>query len=294
MVAESVRGSGRSGLRTAQRPEVELTDPSAWRLLRGVWTVVMEFESDIERLEIRVQAPDVEAAETLIRDAKAQGGFLVALAERPQPFATFRFLLQAPGGFELRFSARVVQVFDQPGAGLQAAFQLEGWDEGRDRELGRWAAGARRAGEGSAEGEVAGVSPIFRIKQMDPGARARLALKADRGERKILCRDTVPQILLNLLGNPRVEAGDVLRIVKSTYANAGLLQRVASDRRWTGNSEIVTAVVRNPKTPTPMAIRVLELVPTPELRKMAKLGALREDVRRAAFRVYTKRSSRRG
>jgi hypothetical protein len=254
----------------------------------------MEFETDMARLEVRARTPELAEAESFIGDAKSQGGFLVTLPERPRPFSTFRFFLLGPGGFELRFSARVVQVFEQPNAGLQAAFQLEGWDEDRDRELERRAATARRAEEAPAEGEVAGVSPIFRVKQMDPGSRARLALTADRGERKILCRDTVPQVLLNLLGNPRIEAGDVLQIVKSTYANAGLLQRVASDRRWTGNSEIVTAVVRNPKTPTPMAIKLLELVSTPELRKMAKIGALREDVRRAAFRVFTKRTSRRG
>ena len=59
------------------------------------------------------------------------------------------------------------------------------------------------------------------------------------------------------------------------------------------NSEIQTALVRNPKTPTPIAIQLLESVPTRELRDMAKMGSLRENVRRAAFRVYSKRTSRR-
>jgi len=50
---------------------------------------------------------------------------------------------------------------------------------------------------------------------------------------------------------------------------------------------------RNPKTPTPIAVRLLEHVPTRELRQMARMGALRENVRSAAFRLYTKRTSRR-
>jgi hypothetical protein len=117
-------------------------------------------------------------------------------------------------------------------------------------------------------------------------------MKANRGERQILVRDTSPQVLLSLLSNPRVEAGDVLQIVKSTHANAGILQRIASDRRWASNHEIQTAIVRNPKTPPPIAIKLLEQVPTRELRDMAKVGSLRETVRRAAFRVYQKRTGR--
>jgi len=185
----------------------------------------------------------------------------------------------------------VVQIFEQGPGALAAAFQLDGWAPSKEDELKRkLAAGAEQA----EEGEARGAAPIYRIRRMNYNEKVRLALKADRGERQILCRDSTPQVLLNLLSNPRIESTDVLQIVKSTHANAGVLQRVASERRWMSNSEIQTAIVRNPKTPTPIAIRLLEVVPTQELRGMAKMGALREDVRRAAFRVYSKRMSRRG
>jgi hypothetical protein len=100
-------------------------------------------------------------------------------------------------------------------------------------------------------------------------------------------------VLLSLLANPRLESTDVLAIVKSTHASSGVLQRVAKDRRWMSNKEVQAAIVRNPKTPTPIAIQLVDNVPTPELRQMAKMGSLRETVRRAAFRAYTKRTSRR-
>jgi hypothetical protein len=118
-------------------------------------------------------------------------------------------------------------------------------------------------------------------------------MKADRVERQILCRDSSPQVLLGLLANPRLEAEDVVTIVKSTHATAAILQRVANERRWMGSAEIRTAVVRNPKTPTPVAVKLLETLPISELRDMAKMGSLREEVRRAAFRVYQKVMSRR-
>jgi hypothetical protein len=253
----------------------------------------MEISADIPQRTITIEVSASDNAITFIEEAKTNNGFMIPLSDRPEPFSTFTFHLHASGGFELSFDAKLLQLLEPPGGGQQGAFQLLDWDGAKDQELARKAVAARAGDDPAPEGETRGASPIFRIKKMDPGERARLALRADRAERQILCRDTTPQVLLNMLSNPRVEAQNVLAIVKSTYANGGLLQRIAKDRRWASNAEILTAIVRNPKTPTPMAIRLLEHVPTRELRQMARMGALRENVRSAAFRLYTKRTSRR-
>jgi len=228
--------------------------------------------------------------------AVEQGGFMIPLGARPQPFAVLDLTVRDGTGFELSFRARVVQMSERDGS-LTVAFLLADWNDTKGRELER----ALRlpeslpAGEREPDGEARydAASPVFRIKQLDPAKKMMLAMKADRAERQILSRDISPQVLLGLLSNPRIEAEEVLAIVKSTHASAGVLQRVAGERRWMGSAEIRTAVVRNPKTPTPLAIRLLDTLPIGELRDMAKMGALREDVRRAAFRVYTKMMSQR-
>ena len=253
----------------------------------------MEISDDLSQRTITIEVSAPDDAIAFIEEAKTNHGFMIPLSDRPEPFSTFTFRLCASGGFGLGFDAKLLQFLEAPGGSPQGAFQLLDWDVAKDQEMARKAAAAR-AGDGPApEGETRGASPIFRIQKMDPGERARLALRADRAERQILCRDTTPQVLLNMLSNPRVEAQNVLAIVKSTYANGGLLQRIAKDRRWASNAEILTAIVRNPKTPTPIAVRLLEHVPTRELRQMARMGALRENVRSAAFRAYNKRTSRR-
>jgi hypothetical protein len=254
----------------------------------------MEISADLSQRTVTIEVSAPDDATAFIDEAKTNQGFLIPLSDRPEPFSEFTFRLRASGGFELCFGAKLLQLLEPPGGELQGAFQLLDWDAAKGQELARKAAAARGGDDDSApETETLGRSTIHRIKKMDPGERARLALRADRAERQILCRDTTPQVLLNMLSNPRVEAQNVLAIVKSTYANGGLLQRFAKDRRWASNTEIVTAIVRNPKTPTPIAIRLLEHVPTRELRQMARMGALRENLRSAAFRLYTKRTSRR-
>jgi len=51
-------------------------------------------------------------------------------------------------------------------------------------------------------------------------------------------------------------------------------------------------LVRQPKTPSQLAVKMLDTLRTEDLRQMAKMGALRETVRRAAFRVYQQRQRR--
>lgn len=270
-------------------------DAGCKRVPERAFTMVkkMEISADLSQRTITIEVPAPDDALSFIEGAKTDLGFMIPLSGRPEPFSTFSFRLRASGGFLLCFDAKLLQLLEPPGGGQQGAFQLLDWDGAKDRELARKSAAALAGDDPEPEGESRGASPIYRIQKMDPGERARLALRADRTERRILCRDTTPQVLLNMLSNPRVEAQNVLAIVKSTYANGGLLQRIAKDRRWASNAEIVTAIVRNPKTPTPIAISLLEHVPTRELREMARIGSLRENLRRAAFRVYTKRTSRR-
>ena len=243
----------------------------------------MESFLDLEEKTLRLRFGAASEIEAFMRDTVAQKAFMVAVDQSPKPLETYRVELTA-GEVNFAFEARMVQLFPGGGA-LQAAFALETWSDARQEAL-------QAALAPKDESESRGASPTFRIQQMDPGARARLAAKADRTERRILRRDHTPQVLMSLLSNPRVGADDVLAIIKSPSSNASILQRIIDDRRWMSNTEIKTALVRQPKTPSPQAIKMLESLRTEDLRQMAKMGNLRENVRRAAFRVYQSRQRR--
>jgi|GEM_PF-1612972 len=262
---------------------------------------------DPETGGLRLELVDAEAVRSFFTDAKKESGFLLPLAGSPKLFEVLTVRALCGESFEMELSARVIQSFERPGpdgARFQVAFQLEGWNPGRDAELTRKLAqvpsrGAAQgggdggtAGAGVTEGEVTGASPLFRIKALNPNERMRLATKAGRTERAILVRDTSSQVLTGLLSNPRLDGEDVLHLVRSTHANAALLKRVAEDRRWSQNPEIRAALVRNPKTPTPIALRLLETLRTPDLQVLAKSGQSKEALRRAAVRLYLKRIQR--
>lgn len=251
---------------------------------------------------VHLELTDAETVRAFFDEAKKQSGFLLPLADSPKLYQPLSVRVTCGESFEMELPAQVIQSFERPGpdgARYQVAFQIEDWNPGRNAELMRKLSGipAEGAGGGEAErgvgeGEVKGASPMFRIKAMNPNERMRLALKAGRTERAILVRDTSPRVLMGLLGNPRLDGEDVLHIVRSTHANAAILKRIAGDRRWVQNPEIRNALVRNPKTPTPLALRLLETLRTPDLQVLAKSGQSKEALRRAAVRLYLKRIQR--
>lgn len=252
---------------------------------------------DEHRLELRFADPG--EARSFFETAHREHGFMLHLEHRLRPFEKITLAVTVGNGDgAVRFdaTAEVMQLFPGPGT-TGTAFSLED-SEGVLRTLG--AGDGAGGGDGNAPRSAgrqaiadAEVSPRFRIRSMNPNERFRLAGKASRPERQILLRDTSPQVLLGLLNHPRLEDAEVLEVVKSNYASAGVMQRIADNRKWMGNPDIRSAVVRSPKTPPQIAIKHLDGLPTRELGILAKGSSAREILRKAALKLYLKRSGQR-
>lgn len=243
-----------------------------------------------DRLELDFTERD--EARAFFEKAREEHGFMLYLEHPLKPFQKITIAVEAPPArFEI--AAEVVQLFPGPGT-TGTAFSLTDADAPRAALDDDPAAGTRprtAAERAIAESEV---SPFFRIKAMNPTERFRLAAKASRPERQILLRDTSPQVLLGLLNHPRIEDAEVLEMVKSNYASAGVMQRIAENRKWMANPDIRSAVVRSPKTPPLIAIKHLDGLSTRELSVLAKGSFARETLRKAALKQYLKRTGRPG
>lgn len=276
--------------------------------------------------EIELSFPERSGVRAFFESARHEGGFLVSLEAEPRFRDRLTISVRADDGFEFSFDGEVNGVSKTAAGAYATAVLLTRWGLAQDEQLE--AALARReeaatamptpgrggasgpdvaelpeteadgddgdGGDGpAASGEARGTSPMHRIRTMNPNQRTMLARKADRIERQILLNDTSPQVLQALLSNPRIEGKDVLRMVKSTHAAAPMLKRVAEDPRWGKNQEILAVIAKNPKTPVPQAVRMVEKLRTSDLRWMAKMSSgIRETIRRAALREYMRRTSR--
>ncbi|MBI4509475.1 MAG: hypothetical protein HY698_07545, partial [Deltaproteobacteria bacterium] len=61
-----------------------------------------------------------------------------------------------------------------------------------------------------------------------------------------------------------------------------VLKQIAERREWAQRPEIAIALVRNPKTPAPLAVRLLDHVSPAELRHLAKDPGTRPPIQHAA------------
>jgi hypothetical protein len=133
------------------------------------------------------------------------------------------------------------------------------------------------------------VSLWDRIRALSHAEKIILAAKADRSERTALAQDNDSQILYYLLKNPRITTEEVLRIARSTSISAAVADLIAKTTQWSSNQEIRSAIVNNPRTPTPLAIKLLPTLPEPEIRQIAKSGGVCQALKQAALRIVINR-----
>jgi hypothetical protein len=82
--------------------------------------------------------------------------------------------------------------------------------------------------------------------------------------------------------NPQIQLDEVVTIARMTTVAIEVLTFIASRREWAERPEIALALVRNPRTPVPLAIRLLDRVLPGDLRQLAKQTSVREPILRAA------------
>ncbi|MFV8753387.1 hypothetical protein ACNOYE_22790 [Nannocystaceae bacterium ST9] len=116
------------------------------------------------------------------------------------------------------------------------------------------------------------------------------------GERKSLARswkrDVLERLLVDphvdvielLLANPRLTEDDVLRIATARRSSAGVLELIMNSRRWSVRARVRQALLRNPKLPEAMALRLVGLCNRTELRVLAQDPKLPESIVAAVSR----------
>jgi hypothetical protein len=256
----------------------------------------MKITLDGSGARLRLDFEDADALGSFVDRWKTKQGFLVRLSEPLKLWTELTVELRQEGTSRLAAEARVVQVFGGGEGGFATAFQatepeaLDRVATDPSKTMDRDTSAPPGATSTTSGGETLGVSPAFKIRQMNVSEKMRLASKATRGERQILLRDNSPQVLMGLLANPRIEDKEVLALAKSSAASSGVLQRIAKDRRWSANYEIRLSLVKNPQTPTPLALRMLDTLREKDLRVLAKGSTVREAIRGAALRKVIKRT----
>lgn len=101
------------------------------------------------------------------------------------------------------------------------------------------------------------------------GERKSLARKPDRDMMERLLRDPHPDVIRQLLANPKLTEEDVLSLASRRPCRFDVLMQIARTPRWTHRPRIRMALVLNPDTPLEVTTPLVGLLVRQELRLVA-------------------------
>jgi hypothetical protein len=100
--------------------------------------------------------------------------------------------------------------------------------------------------------------------------KIKFALTGDKEWRSIFLKDNNKLVCAAVMKNPRITEGEVLMVAKNRSANEELIRMINLNREWLKNYEIRKALVMNPRTPLPKALRYMASLTEKDVRELAK------------------------
>jgi hypothetical protein len=125
-------------------------------------------------------------------------------------------------------------------------------------------------------------SPARPTGGSETAAKIQLALHGNKDERFRILRDANRLLHPYVLKNPGLGLDEVVAMARMTTLAPEVLNTIAERKEWAQRPDIAIALVRNPKTPTPTAVRLLDYVSASDLRQLAKDSKTRPAVQQAA------------
>lgn len=108
-----------------------------------------------------------------------------------------------------------------------------------------------------------------RIQKMTVSQKIKLALLGNKEARAILLRDSNRVVIESVIKSPRITDGEVIGITNSRSVSEDIIRMIAANREWQKNYRIRQALASNPKTPVPIAIRLLETMSKQDLKNLS-------------------------
>ncbi len=226
----------------------------------------------------------------LVTDHEQQfvkGGFLVRVTP-PDGLELYADVeLELAGDFGATvLNGQVVQMV--PNVGVAVAFQPS--DDLAALVDAARAAGGR--GGGSAQHTIGGAERPAQpapdkaaLGRAPPSGKAALIHEARYGKkdaRMRIIRGGDRSLHRYVLNNPGLGLDEVLLIAKTNTVSPELLKAIAERSDWAQRPDIALGLVRNPKTPVPVAIKMLQHVGGQDLRQIAKMANVRMPILKAA------------
>jgi len=141
----------------------------------------------------------------------------------------------------------------------------------------------------SAEPEPAGAESDPKVLATLPVIqRMKLAVKGTREQRAQLIRDSNKLVCVAVLSSPKITESEIEAFARQANLSEDVLRVIATNRAWLKNYNVIAALARNPKTPTPLAMGFLQRLNERDLKQLSTDRNVSEPVRLAARKFLVK------
>jgi hypothetical protein len=109
-----------------------------------------------------------------------------------------------------------------------------------------------------------------RIMSMNVSEKIKLATKGNKEARSILMRDSNKLVSVAVIRSPRITDGEVLTQAQSKICIDDVLRVIYSNREWLRKYAIKLALVKNPKVPQGVSMRLIATLHEHDVKSLAK------------------------
>jgi hypothetical protein len=124
------------------------------------------------------------------------------------------------------------------------------------------------------------------IRMLPIPARLKLARGAGRVLRSILLRDSNTQVALSALLSNNLPDQEVEQVATSRSVAEEILEAISRKREWISRYNVAKALVKNPKTPLPISLKLVNRMSVRDLRDLGRDKNIPDAVRSTALRLY--------
>ena len=117
------------------------------------------------------------------------------------------------------------------------------------------------------------------LEQVPLPHRISLATRATPREREFLCQDMHPQVLEALVRNPNLRLPEARSLATVPHLQPSTLELLSRDTRWVNDEEINCAIVAHPRTPLVLAMKIVDKLKPPAIKKLIQRPGVPPSIR---------------
>jgi len=123
--------------------------------------------------------------------------------------------------------------------------------------------------------------------------RIKLAMNGTREQRAVLIRDSNRIVAAAVLSSPKLSETEVEVFARMTNVSDEVLRVIATSRGWTKSYGVLSAIVRNPKTPPAVSLGMVSRLTERDIRMLSIDRNVPEGLRVVARKIVVANESRR-